>query len=93
MMTPHLNLKFHVQTSTVLISITISLYIISTSYGLFYYCRGRLNSTQLETNCHRRWKGIPGEYSVSLAKNYFQHQSLLAEFLKSSTQLLKLKTV
>ena len=36
MMTPHLNLKFHVQTNTVLISITISLYIISTSYRDFF---------------------------------------------------------
>ena len=92
MMTSHLNFKFRVQTSTVLISIKASLYIIRVR-DIFYYCRGRLNSTQLKTNCHRRRKRISGEYSVSLAKNYFQHQSLLAEFLKSSTQLLKLKTV
>ena len=32
-------------------------------------------------------------FGKSHVKNYFQHQSLLAEFLKSSTQLLKLKTV
>ena len=32
-------------------------------------------------------------FGKSRVKNYFQHQSLLAEFLKSSTQLLKLKTV
>ena len=64
----------------------------------FRYCRGRLKSTQLKTNCHRRRKRIFGKYSVSLAKNYFQRQprskkKTLAEFLKSSTQLLKLKTV
>ena len=32
-------------------------------------------------------------FGKSRVKNYFQHQSLLAEFLKSSRQLLKLKTV
>ena len=90
MMTSHLNFKFRVQTSTGLISIKASLYIVR---DFFYYCRGRLNSTQLKTNCHRRRKRISGEHSVSLAKNYFQHQCLLAEFLRSSTQLLKLKTV
>ena len=35
MMTSHLNFKFCVQTSTVLISIKVSLYIISTSWRLF----------------------------------------------------------
>ena len=34
-MTSHLNFKFRIQTSTVLISIKDSLYIISTSEGLF----------------------------------------------------------
>ena len=90
-MPSHLNFKFGVQTSKVLISIKVSLYIISTSKGLFLLLS--LDSTQLKTNCHQRRKRISGEYWVSLAKNYFQHQSLLAEFLKSSTQLLKLKTV
>ena len=64
-----------------------SLDIVSTTQGLFYFCRGRLNSTQLKTNCHRRRKS--GEYSVSLAKSNFQRQSRakkkkIAEFLKST---------
>ena len=85
MMTPHLNFKFRVQTFTVLISSKVTLLLLS-------------RKTQLKISCHRRRKRISGKYSVRLPKNCFQRQprskkKTLAEFLKSSTQLLKLKTV